>query len=177
MHIRDREIQRLISYATGLGLEVIYDSTTKTNANATWSLDGTELTLYTRVKQLKTDIIWSILHETGHHLWFIHEKQRKPDFKLDEAISREMLVENKETKVLTPKRLRKKILDIEKAGTEYWHTIYKDVGLAIPLWKINMWIEFDIWQYEVYHQKGKFPPRAERRLKLKTLTEKYKNVL
>jgi hypothetical protein len=175
MNIRDREIQRLISYAIGLGLEVIYDSTTKTNAAAGWALDGSEIIIYTNTKQSKTDIILALIHEISHHLHWIWEKQRKPDFKFDEAVTRELLLENNETTVPTPKRLRKKILDIERAGIVYWDVVYRDVGLAIPLWKLNVYKEFDIWQYEVYYQKGKFAPRAERRAKLKTLTEKYKN--
>jgi hypothetical protein len=173
--IRDREIERLISYATGLGLQVIYDDKTDNNAVASWAIDGSEITLYTLTKQSKTELIIALIHELGHHLHWIYQKQRKPDFKFDEAITREMLVENKETTIPTPKHLRKKILDIEKAGAEYWHTVYKDVGLKIPLWKVNMWKEFDIWQYEVYYQKGAFASVKVRKAKLKTLTEKYKN--
>lgn len=175
MNIRDREIQRLLSYAAGLGLQVIHDDKSESIAAASWALDGSEITLYTRVKQSKTEIILSLLHELSHMLWFIHEKKRKPDFKLDEAITREMLVENNETDIPTPKRLRKKILEIEIAGTQYWKIVYDDTNLKIPYWKVELSKEFDIWQYEVYYRKGKFPPRKERREKLKLLTEKYKN--
>jgi hypothetical protein len=174
MHIRDREIQRLISYATGLGLVVIYDDSENAMAAASWAIDGSEITLYTRHKQSKTDIILALIHELSHHLHWIWEKKRKPDFKFDEAITREMLLENDETTVPTPKHLRKKILDIERAGIAYWDSVYNDVGLKIPFWKVQMYKEFDIWQYEVYYKNGKFPVRKLRLEKIKTLTAKYK---
>lgn len=174
MHIRDREIQRLISYATGLGLEVIYDDSDKSSAAASWAIDGSEITIYTKIKQNKTDTILTLIHEISHHLHWIWEKKRKPDFKFDEAITREMLIENNETTIPTPKHLRKKILDIERAGIAYWDSVYNDVGLKIPLWKVQMYKEFDIWQYECYHKVGSFPIRKIRIEKLKILTAKYK---
>jgi hypothetical protein len=176
MHIRDREIQRLISYATGLGLEVIYDDTENSSTAASWALDGTEIIIFrnTKPKQNKTDIILSLIHELGHHLHYIWEKNRKPDFKFDEAITREMLLENNEIQSPTPKHLRKKILDIEKAGALYWDTVYRDVGLQIPYWKLQTYKEFDVWQYDIYYRTGHFPSSATRTQKLKALTKKYK---
>ena len=174
MHIRDREIQRLISYAVGLGLVVTYDDSENSVAAASWAIDGSEITIYTDPKQSKTDTILALIHEISHHLHWIWEKKRKPDFKFDEAITREMLLENNETTVPTPKHLRKKILDIERAGIAYWDSVYKDVGLKIPFWKVQMYKEFDIWQYEVYYKKGTFPARKVRLEKIKALTAKYK---
>lgn len=57
----------------------------------------------------------------------------------------------------TPKHLRKKIWDVEAAGTAYWDIIYKDTGLKIPMWKVEAAKEFDTWMYEVYYETGHFP--------------------
>lgn len=177
MHIRDQEIQRLTSYATGLGVKVSIIYVKSAKASAQWTLDGKEIMIYVNPNNLnKTEIILSLIHELGHQLWFIHEKNRKPDLQIEEAIEKANLYMGSiDNEVPPPKRLRKRILDIERAGTEYWHTIYKDVGLKIPLWKVNMWMEYDIWQYEMYYANGKFSPKPERKIKFKILRTKYKD--
>lgn len=172
MGIRDREIDRLIKYAQGLGLKVSFINTNATHA-ADWVIDGTEIRIYTRKNKSKTDTILSIVHELGHHLWFIHEKERQPDLKFEQAIDRENLYISK-VKAKTPKKLRKKILTTEIEGTKYWEVIVKDTNIKIPTWKINLQKEFDIWTYEVYYETGKFPIKKNRVEKLKELTIKHR---
>lgn len=156
MTIRDEEIKRLIHYAKGMGVKVtIYNKPNK-GAAADWTLDGTSITVYAGKSVSKTSIVLSLIHELGHHLWFIHEKDRQPDLKFHEAIDREnIFLENKA--IPTPKHLRKKILGVELAGTAYWDTVIKDVGIKIPKWKVEAAKEFDIWMYEMYYENGKFP--------------------
>lgn len=168
--IRDREIDRLLKYCEALGIKVVF--VPDLDGSAEWAIDGSEIRINKTRNTGKTELILTLIHELGHHLWFVYKKQRQPDIKFDEAITKQFFAENRGGS--TPKQSRKKILQIEKEGIKYWDIVVKDVDIKIPSWKIEMSKEFDIWQYEVYYETGKFPVRAVRRLKLKELTLKYK---
>lgn len=173
--IRDQEIERLINYARGLGLTVKFSKTL--NDSASWTLDGTELTISTHPKHNRTKIetVLSFIHELGHMLYFIHEKDRKLDLKFDEAVERQNLVDEDIDETPIPKHLRKKILDVEVKSAEWWNVIYKETNCKFPLWKLEMAKCFDIWQYEVYYETGYFPTRKERIQKGKELSLQFKN--
>lgn len=156
MGIRDEELKRLIHYAKGMGVKVTIYAKSNKDASAEWTLDGTAIDVYTGKGQTKTDTILDLVHELGHHVWFVHEKDRQPDMKFDEAITRENMFEEDPANP-TPKHLRKKIWDVELAGTAYWDIIIKDTNIKIPSWKIEAAKEFDMWMYEMYYETGKFP--------------------
>jgi hypothetical protein len=171
MGIRQRELDRLIKYAQGLDLKVSFISKNVEHA-ADWVIDGSEIRIYTRKNKSITDTILSLIHELGHHLWFIHKKERQSDLKFEEAIDRENLSiehSNKET----PKHLRKKIYLVEKEGIQYWDVIVKDTNIKIAKWRIELQAEFDIWQYEYYYRYGSFPTRTLCRNKWKKLKKKH----
>ena len=172
--IRDDELKRLIHYAKGLGVKVtIYSSHNKDGA-ADWALDGSEISVWSGGFS-KTDTVLSLIHELGHQLYFIHEKDRQPDLKFDEAITRENVVAKvNDKKNLTPKHLRKKIYDVEAAGTAWWSVIVKETNVKIPEWRISMQMEMDIWMYEYYYEHGTFPDRTKARLKRRELRDKWK---
>jgi hypothetical protein len=174
MGIRDEEIKRLIHYAKGLGVKVIIYNKSKNGAEAEWSLDGSMIQVYAGSSKSKTNVILDLIHELGHHAWFIHEKDRQPDIKFDQAITRENLFQV-ETDVPTPKKLRKKILDVEISGTAWWNVIYKDTNLKIPLWKLEASKEFDIWMYEMYFQNGHFPKGKVKKDYFKKVFQKYRS--
>lgn len=165
--IRDREIDRLLKYCEALGIKVIFVS--NLDGSAEWTIDGSEIRIHKTRNKGKTELILTLIHELGHHLWFVYKKQRQPDIKFEEAITAQ---ENRGQN--TPKKLRKKILDIEREGIRYWDIVIKDVDIKIPSWKIEVSKEFDIWQYEVYYETAKFPVRAHRRVKLKELIAKFR---
>lgn len=171
MGIRDDEISRLVKYAEALGLKVSFIRGQADGA-ADWVIDGSEIRIYRANNHSKTDLILSLIHELGHHLWFIHEKERNPDLKFEEAIERENLVEENLARI-TPKKLRKKILNVEEEGIKYWDIIVKDTQIKIPTWKVEMAKEFDIWNYQVYYKTGKFPSGKQRKDKIKQLLMKY----
>lgn len=173
MSKRDEEIKRLISYAKGHGLKVTLSrAARKGDAAATWSLDGSEIEVFIRASTSKTSIILSLMHELGHHLWFVHERDRKPDLKFEDALA---VVDRREASgKIAGKRYRKKILNIEIAGTTWWDVIYKDTNLSVPKWKVDMQKEFDIWNYQVWCDTGVDATQAERYAKFKELTEKWK---
>lgn len=167
MKIRDAEIQRLINYASGLGVAIIYDLHPNKSADADWDLSGTKITIYTH-NMNKTDIILALIHEIGHAKWYITKHHRQLDAKFAAAIDEEY--SNKPT----TQKARKKILEVETDSTEFWHVIYTDVGLKIPVWKVNRAMEFDIWQYQVYYETGRFPNTKTKIEMLKSLKLKHK---
>lgn len=175
MPIRDDEILRLIKYAEGMGVKVKFLSSKNHLADAEWTLDGTEINVYRGNSQTKTDIILSLIHEIGHHVWFIHKKNRQPDLKFEEALDRQNLFDSDLSLTPAPKKFRKKILDTEQDAIVWWDVIYKDTNLKIPLWKLEVAKRFDIWAYEVYYKTGFFPSRKDKKIKHKELTTEIKN--
>lgn len=173
MHPRDLEIQRLTHYAKGMGVKVIIYNKSKSGAESEWTLDGSLIQVYADKDKSKTSIILDLIHELGHHVWFVHEKNRKPDMKFYEAITRENLFEY-ESANPTPKHLRKKIWDVEVAGTAYWDIIVKDTNIKIPKWKIEAAKEFDMWMYEMYYENGYFPKGKLRALKYREVQAKHR---
>jgi|WetSurMetagenome_2_1015567.scaffolds.fasta_scaffold295017_1 hypothetical protein len=171
--IRDDEISRLIKYAEGLGLKVVFSYANEKHASAEWTLDGSEITIFKKNNWSKTETILSLIHELGHHLWFIHSKDRNPDLKFEEAIDKQNLTEELINKK-TPKKLRKKILDVEIAGSDYWEIVVKDVNIKLPMWKIKVAKIFDIWQYEYFYENGTFPKYTVKKNKYKELIAQYK---
>ena len=173
MSIRDDEIQRLIHYGKGLGVKIVIYNKTKAGSAAEWTIDGSLIEVYAGGNKSKTTIILDLIHELAHHIWFIHEKNRQPDLKFEEAIDRANLYQI-ETDAITPKHLRKKIYDVEVAGTGYWDIIYKDTNLKIPKWKVEASKVFDIWMYQVYYENGHFPKGKVRSDYYKEVQAKYK---
>lgn len=173
MGVRDEEIKRLIHYGQGLGVKVTILSGKDKDNDGYWALDGTEILICAGNHDSKTELILSLIHELGHHVWFIHEKDRQPDFKFEEAIDRELLKEEEKGNI-TPKHLRKKIYNVERASAEYWYVIYKDTGIQIPEWKLFAQREYDVWMYEEYYEKGEYPKGEQKRKKLKEIRKKWK---
>lgn len=171
--IRDDEIKRLIHYAKAMGIRVTFYQKSGEGDDAKWALDGTEIVVFNVKRKTKTQIILDLIHELGHNLWWIHEKNRQPDLKFDEAISRENIyAEDPESP--TPKHLRKKIWDVEAAGTKWWDSVYKDVNLKIPRWKVEASKEFDIWMYEMYYENGHFPKGKQGKEKYMEIQRKWR---
>lgn len=162
---RDDEIKRLVKYANALGASVTFCDSGRPDSSAEWTIDGKEITIYEKKQYSKTDTILSLVHELGHLLNHIHRNDRVQDEEFGEALGSDEL-----------KKARRKILRVEKQGTEYWYTVYKDTNLQIPLWKLYAAMEYDLWQYEVFYETGKFPKGKEQKKKRKTVKVKHRNV-
>ncbi len=170
--IRDDEIQRLINYAKGLGLKVTFSSK-KSDYSAEWYLDNSEIIVYKNKHTSKIEISLSLIHEIGHSKHCVWEKDGKLDPKYENALTHVDEAEEQETD--SHKKQRKIILDNEIAGTKYWHEIYKETDMRFPLYKLEVAMKYDMWQYEVFYETGNFPNAKERKNKLKEINAKYKN--
>lgn len=167
--IRDQEFQRLLLYAKGLGLKVTVFNKKNPNAVAEWALDGSEIRIYSPSNMSKTELILTLVHELGHMLNYIHDKNRKHSKKILKAWERENNNDN------LPEATRKLIYEDEQAGTLWWQAIIKEVNIKIKPWKIELQKDFDLWVYEFFYKNGNYPNRAIRRDKLKELKVKWKN--
>lgn len=161
---RDDEINRLIRYAQGMGLSVRFKPSKKGSKDAAeWVTDGSEITVYVSPNSSKIEKILSLIHEISHHkAWIDNERQMDP--KVEEALDSE---ENK-------KIHRKRIFDMEVNDSVYWEDIYKDTNCKFDIKKLHVQREYDLWQYEVYYETGKFPKGKDKKKKYKELKNKYK---
>lgn len=170
--VRDQEISRLINYIKGIGLKVSFSSKDE-GASAFWYLDNSEIVICRNNNKTKISTVLSLLHELGHAMHNIHERDREIDTKVEKALNH--VSEAEEQELDSKKRQRKIILNDEIAGTRYWHSIYKETNLKFPIWKMEAQMEFDIWQYEVYYETGKDPLVKEKRVKMQELRRKYRS--
>ena len=174
--IRDQELTRLTKYAQGMGIIVTFSNHRKPGAYADWTIDGSAITIYKHANATKIEKILSLIHELGHHLHFVHEKNRIPDIKFEEALDTvERILEEGLPLSEVPASRRKKILDIERSGTAYWEAIYKETNMKFPVYRLYLAMEYDLYQYEIYYETGKFPTKKENDKKRKELVLKYKD--
>jgi hypothetical protein len=162
MGIRDEELKRIEKYAQGLGIKVTYKKQGPQDPEADWAVDGSEITVYLRNRQSKTHIILDLIHELGHHMYWVHNDRKIP-IKLDTALSREN----------PTKKQRKAILEDEQNGALYHLLIYKELGLKIPEWKVIVERDIQLEIYKYYYRNGDFPTVKERKIMRKKLNEKY----
>jgi hypothetical protein len=171
--VRDEEIARLTKYAEGMGLKVRF-SRENTRDFAAWTLDGSELFVFTRNCKAKIDVVLSMIHELGHHCWFVHERKRRPDLKFEEALDRMNVIDENLSDEILPKKHRQTIYDREKAGTAYWEGIYKETDMRFPIWKLYAAMEMDMWVYEEFLKTGRFPPIIKRKAVSKEISRSHK---
>ena len=169
--IRDQEIERLINYANGLGINVRFSSK-KTDCAALWYLDNSQITVFRAPNISKIDMVLSLIHEIGHGKYCIWEKNREIDIKFEKALDHVDTAE--EFGEDTQKRQRKIILDNEIAGTKYWDEIYHETNMQFPIWRLELAKEYDIWQYEYFYEHGCYPKSKERKKKYKEIVSKYR---
>ena len=169
--IRDQEIERLVNYIKGLGLKVVFSSK-KSDYSALWYLDNSQITICKSKNVSKIETILSLLHELGHAVHNIHEKDRKVDEKFEDALYR--LEEAEVLEIDSEKRHRKTLLKNEIGGSRYWHSIYKETNMKFPIWKLDAAMEFDLWIYEEFFETGEYPNAKDKILKNKEIQRKHR---
>ena len=170
MGVRDEEIQRIKNYAKGLGVELVFASPDGSGDQASWSTDGSRITIYTQKHKSKTDIIFDLIHELSHHLAWVH-KGRTTLLKTDRALDRENLRTKKDPPIA--KEQRKIIYEDEKSDAEYQPLIFAELNIKIPKYKFLAQKDLDVWAYYKYYMNGDFPSLTDYKEKRKELQRKY----
>lgn len=165
MNSRDRDISKLKEYANSLGLKVYIKPYNRTTGDAEYN-SGTSITLFNRTRTTKTDMILSLLHELGHHLDWIKGKSNKETTVAFELLNQGAMVGSRND---IPKKYRKMILQVEKAGIKYMSRIHKDLNLELPFYLVKYQQFIDIFDYQFLYDHGRFSTRKEA---LKTIYKK-----
>lgn len=165
MGIRQKELKRVEKYAQGLGIKITYKKQGPKDPEADWALDGSEITVYLRNRQSTTQIILDIIHELGHHMFWVYKNRTIP-ISLDQALGKEK----------PTKKEREAIYQDELNGAAYHLLIYKELGLKIPQWKVEVERDLSLEMYKFFYKTGDFPKTKWKKEKKKELVNKYKGV-
>ncbi len=153
--IRDEELKRLEAYAKALGVKITRKPQGKNDPGAEWTVDGTEIIIYRRRNESKTQQILKLIHELAHHrAWLANG--RKGNLITDQALSA-----HDEKKGKINKKLRKIIYTSEKNDMKYWDEIINDVNIKINPKKIELEKNVDLWMYYQWYLTGNYPSREE----------------
>lgn len=163
MHYLKNELRRVEKYAEGLGIKIVYKKQRRSDPEAAWSVDGSEITVYLRNRQSTTQIILDLIHELGHHIHWVYNNRKIP-LELDKALGKESHT----------KKDREKILYDEINGGQYHLIIYNELGLKIPKWKVEVERDLAIESYKYYYKNNEEIPRKLVKEKRIELIKKYK---
>lgn len=174
MSYLDKEIERIIKYAEGLGLRVLFVRHEPGDPGATYDNISKEIQVYEYPNQTKTNIIMCLLHELGHHMdWVYNRKRGKDSTRLTKALSLDWKRKDEDPPIA--KYLRKEIYQMECRGIDYMDVIAKELGVKIPLWKVKAEQEFDKWIYKFYYLNGVNPTSKEKKTKKRELLQKWRS--
>jgi hypothetical protein len=155
MGIRDREIERIVKYAEGLGLTVEWHKSGYGDPGASWVREDQKIHIYTYPRMTKTITILNFLHELGHHMDWIYSNQEisvetEQAYQLEDA-----RIPYKSPPI--PKEQRKLIYDSERAGIKYMINIARELNLKLKEDRILEEMELDTYIYYVYYITGDNP--------------------
>jgi hypothetical protein len=163
MSFIEKELDRLEKYAEALGIRVVYKSKQRGDNKAEWAVDGTEITIYLDKNESTTQIILDLLHELGHHMHWVYNNRSVP-LKLDNALEKEN----------PNKKDREAIYNDEVNGSVYHEVIYKELGLKIPFWKVQVERDQQLMIYEYFLNNNTWPTIKTKSEFRKKLIKKYK---
>lgn len=166
MHIAEREFNRLISYAEGLGINVVWRQPGELDVPAQLLFTDPptmELTVYKKINY--TDRILDILHELGHYHDWLNNGKREPG----KVFSKEHNELNRSE--------REVVYNDEKKATFLSIVIAKQLEIKYPKFnRIRAAAAYDRWYYRKFLTTGKPPTKKERKPKYKQIQAKYKEL-
>lgn len=164
-HIATREFDRLVKYAEGLGIQVIYkyDSKSKYAAQFIFT-DPPTIELVINKRHATTDLILAMLHELGHYHDWVNTGKREPSVIYAKEHSELNLTERK---ILYQTERKATILAIKTA---------EHLEIKFPkMWRIKQESAYDRWFYRYYVKTGEYPDKKMYKKKQKDLYRKYKD--
>lgn len=155
-----KEIDRVVKYAQGLGIKVTLRNITARSGNqGGWSIDPPCIFIYTK-GITKQDVLLSLLHELGHHHDWI--ETGRPDF---QAVFEEECNRKEDDPPLVQSK-RGIIYRDEAQGISYMLGIADVLDLRTPpRWRIIAEMFYDRWNYKVYYLTGGAPTKEEKKIK------------
>lgn len=166
MHYLEAEFKRLVKYAQGLGIKVSLKEASDATTNAAWLVDGSEIIVYNMGRKGPLQSCLDLIHELSHHMAWVYNG-RKGDLRTD------MLLGKRDSGNSLTKPQRKVIYEMEKKESGYQHIIHKEIGSKIPIARLLMEVDYDVWIYWYWYVKGIYPNRIACRKKLKELRTKH----
>lgn len=162
-----KELGKLIAYAKGHGISVYFQDEND-EYHGTWSMDGKTIKLHT-MTPLRS--YCTLIHELAHHRQFLQDGMTVP-FKIDRAYEKDA---NLESGKILDKKYRKIIYETEKRDARHQLDIHYETQSTIPVNRLQLEIEYDLWIYKVYYKTGKVPSKKEGKEMRKSLTKKWKS--
>jgi hypothetical protein len=169
LHYLKKELTRVVKYAEGLGVKVVFTKRADQYASAEWLTDGSQITFYNCEKKGPLRLLLEFYHELAHHLSWVHNG-RKTDFKTDQALYRE---DAKKAGEVLEKKYRKIIYESERNDSLFQEIIHKEINSKIPLGTLKAERDLDVWIYHRYYITGKYPKFKDVTKKRKQLRRKY----
>lgn len=166
MHYLQKEFNRLVKYTEGLGVKVTMSPKDNKHMSAAWVIDGSEIIIFDSNNKGPLRKCLEIIHEISHHMAYIYNG-RRGDLKTDTILAKDAAGGK-----LTKKQ-RKVIYDMEVSDSRFQKVIHKEVNSKIPLSRLELEIEFDLWIYKYFYIHDKWPTGKIRGIKFKELRSKY----
>jgi len=173
MHIRDKEIQRILKYGEGLGIKIEFKPYTDGIGGGSWGWVDRVIEVYLDGRESKTSIILILLHELGHCL----DHQYKEQTVSPEVVFAYMKLNEGKMYGLRDDLSQKErdiILKEELDGISYMELLYIELNLKIPKWKVKLAQELDSYDYTMLAKFGRFSSRTEFKKRKKFLAKKMK---
>jgi hypothetical protein len=168
MMVRDQEIKNLIHYAKSLGAKVVIRDFAFENEGEVIFEPSIVINVNKKHHKNKTQLIFTLLHETAHLKY-----ARLNDFKFTDSFLEEVWNLEEQGKRV-PKKYSKDIVEFEINSLPLMINIASELDIKIPKWKITRQMENDIWVYKRLGKTGYFPTNEEMDDNWVTLTERYK---
>lgn len=164
MHISQKEFERLVKYAEGLGIRVIYKEDNDSEYEARFIFtDPPTIELVLGKKNTTKKLILAMLHELGHYHDWVNGGKREPSYVFAKEHSELNLTERK---VVYESERKATILAIKTA--EYLELKFPKMN------RIKLESAYDRWMYRYFVKTGEFPSKQEQRKKQRELNRKYK---
>ena len=161
---RDKEIKSLVDYMRACRVKVIIRDY-NIDESGSYEEETRIVRVNRKYNKSKTDIILTLLHEASH----VKYAALFPENNYD-GIEHD---ENGDY-INVSKEERKKALKFEIESYPYIYDLVKEFDITIPLWKIQVAIAEDTYQYEYWTEHGEWPPTKKLIAMRNQLKKKYK---
>lgn len=160
MGIRDREIDRILKYAAGLGIKVEFIARKRGAGAAEWDNDPPCIRVYGAKHISKVNLICCLLHELGHHMDWIEQKRKVSDevVKAYAQLNQGHMFGTRPDLTSTDTAV---ILCEEMAAVTWMGKLYEILQLTFPLYKLREAQLLDVYAYHILHRKNRFPTAME----------------